>query len=355
MDSDDPETANAFLNVVQSGDSLSIPIDTTFTPFSWSPENLMAPSLAISPDANRVMAVVNTENGSGLIEVNLLDPNPAVKFVTVLPKHFVRSKMGFSPDGKWVYVNYWVEERGYVGFLEVGTEKFIITYECRKLVDFLTDDSVVCNYSQNVNDIGKLTLGEFSMEKTYLDIPHRKLLNATGYGWSFEALVPEMNSFILHADGYYLIPDLDYYGPLPYWYPEDRENVINSPKIAKFHSYPTLIKFNPSPGKEQIAVTGINDRGLGMGFGIDSDTFTFVINPGETYYQPEDPELPGTPFYALKWSPDSRVLVGLSLQGNLSIWVPMTGEMEVLHTNTEQPKIYYLNEGVHGIAVEWLD
>ena len=357
MDGDDPEIATAFLNIVQFGESISLPIDTQFTPPSWIPDILFSPEIAISPDASRVVAVVNTEDGSELIEVDLQASSPSAQFLTALPTNELVTSVGFSPSGNWLYVSYSVGARDYVGFLEVGTDKFNISYECRFLIDILTDDSVVCRISQNVGDIGMFNLGQFSMDESYLNIPNSRIFSETKLNWNFKDIVPSINSFVLEReDGkFFLISELDYYGLLSYWSSEDIDNVINSPVVAELPRGAYVFQFLPSPDKERIAVIGINSRGLGGGPGIDSRTFTFVTDLDETY-QPKDPEKPGTTFYPLRWSPDSRALVGLSHCGsNLSIWDTKTGEFEILYTNSDQPFIYFWNTEIFGIAVEWLD
>jgi len=359
MDNDDPETANAFLNIVQSGETLSVPIETTFTPIDPYYETLWAPVIAISPDASRVMAVVKGEYGSGLIEINLQDSNPSAQFVTVLPENYYVSDIDFSPDGNWVYItfNYAWGFRSYVGFLEVGTDKIIIQNECKSILGFITDESAVCSTGPGDTEIGKLTLGNFSMDHSYLDIPSLKIYRASNANWGFEGIVPEINSFVhvRASRSHFLVPNLDYYGSLSYWYAEDVENLVNSPVIAEIRPVASLFQFMPSRDKKKIAVTGINSGCLSTGIGIDPGAFTFVTDLGRTYIHEDFVEMPGTPFYALEWSPDNRVLVGLSLGGDLSIWDPMTGEIEVLHKNNVQPQIQYILESVSGIAVKWVE
>jgi WD40 repeat protein len=180
---------------------------------------------------------------------------------------------------------------------------------------------------------------------------------ATKLNWHFQGIVPAIDAFVLEReDGkFFLVSDLSNYSTLSYWYSEDIQSLIDSPVIAELPTGAYVFQFLPSPDGERIVVTGINSRGLGIGTGIDSRTFSFITRIGETY-QPEDPEVPGMMFYPLSWSPDGRVLVGLSHDGRkLSIWNPATGNLEILYSDDKQPRINFWSTAVSSIAVVWLN
>ncbi len=88
-----------------------------------------------------------------------------------------------------------------------------------------------------------------------------------------------------------------------------------------------------------------------MGPGMDQRTLSFVTPIDQTYY-PQDIDKPGSLFYALTWSTDSKALIGLSGDGTtLSIWdAATTSELKVLY---KSDYFRYENKHIVRIAVSW--
>jgi hypothetical protein len=348
----DSEIPTGYLNIVRSEESYSIPITTADSFFNlFNP-----PCVAISPDASRIMVLAPGENGSELLEINLQKRNPYAQFIVEVPENPWITDLGFSPNGKWVYVNLHFYGRNYVGFLEIGTEKLLISYDCKWVIDFLNDETAICRTGLSVNEMGEFSLESFSMQGDFIKLPPQyRFFQATNHTWNFWGVVPQMNSFVMLAgQKYHLVQDLDYYNSLSYWYREDIENFVNSPTIAELPWGVNFNQFLSSPDNKKIAVIGNNSESRSIAWGIPPGTFSFVVNLGEVY-EPDDPDEPGTVFYPLHWSPDSRVLVGLSDEGkSLIIWNPETGDIEEIIKFSEQTRIKYQNVDIFGIDALWL-
>mgnify|MGYP001037531729 CR=1 FL=1 len=343
----DSKTPTGYLNIVRSEESYSVPIKTAdHLHFLSEP-----PWVAISPDGSRVMVLEAGE----LLEIDLQRRNPSAQFIDDLPENPWVTGFGFSPNGKWVYVNFYLNWRDYVSFLEIGTDNFLTSYDCKEVIDFLNDDIAICSTGISVNDMGKFSLESFSMQGAFLKLPPQyRFFQASNHNWNILGVVPQMNSFVMLAgQKYHLVEDIDYYNSLSYWYREDIENLVNSPAIAELPWRGSLDQFLSSPDNKKIAVIGNNSGHRSVAWGIPPGTFSFVINLGDVY-EPDDPDEPGTVFYPLHWSPDSRVLVGLSDEGkSLIIWNPENGDIEEIIKFSEQNRIKYQNVDIFGIDALW--
>ena len=357
----DSNSSSPILKIVLPDETLSIPIETQFETL-FDSDILRAPYIAISPDGNIVVTEVIRENSTVLIAINIQDSSSTPTVLTTLPENAYLSEIKFSPNGKWLYANYSTgtnaaNHREYNGFMEIGSDVFQLNYECKDVIAFAPDDDVVyCRVGNNVGDIGKLYLTRNLMKKPFLDLPNFKLFSATKLNWNFKSLIPSLNAFVLEReDGkFFLVDQLETLGNLTFWYSDQVDVLINSHVIAKIPPGAYVFQFLLSPDGKQVAVTAINSRGLGGGIGIDRRTFTFVTPVDETYH-PQDFSEPGSHFYPLGWSPDSKSLVGLSEDGKtLSIWdIATMSELQILHRNNEPPFFNYLNTTVRGVDVFW--
>ena len=344
----DSETPTGYLNIVRSEETYSIPIRTADHLLLLSEP----PWVAIAPDGSRIIVLAAGE----LLEIDLQKRNPSAQFIVDVPENPWVTDLGFSPNGKWVYVNLYLNWRDYVGFLEIGTDNFLISYDCKGVIDFLDDDSAICRTGITVNEMGEFSLESFSMQGAFMKLPPQyRFFQASNANWNFSDVIPQMNSFVMKSVySYHLVEDIDYYNSLSYWYREDIENFVNSPKIAELPWIARLFQFISSPDNEKIAAIGNNSNIKSIAQGIPPGTFSYVVNLGEVY-EPDDPDEPGTVFYPLCWSPDSRVLVGLSDEGKrLIIWNPENGEIEEIIKLSEQTRIKYQNVDIFGIDALWL-
>ena len=109
-------------------------------------------------------------------------------------------------------------------------------------------------------------------------LPRNKLFSKTKLNWYAKTMNPGLDAFIIErSDGSFVFADqLETRGKRTFWDQDQRDELIDSPIIAKLPTSARVLQFLVSPDRKQIAVTGINNNGgFGMGPGMDQRTLNF--------------------------------------------------------------------------------
>jgi len=300
------------VHIVLLSKTLEISIDSQYV-------GSVTPNISFFPDMSMLAVQIGRGNFTDVVvSMSVPENGDAPVLLRTLPENSFLNNMGFSRSGKWLFLEYNKNSRSFsVDLIEMSSGKFVPLYDCHGFIAFSVDETqVYCRKNSDVIQINPIT----ASVQPFMQLPERKMYDINKISWQASNFIPSLDSFILMSwqpEQLILASQMTERGNKTNWSRDELRTLLAEPLLVDFSQaltqFPTALPFQfiPSPDGRLLAVTGINDRGLGIGPCIDPDTFTFVTAMNETFTPQSVAEF-GPPFYALAWSPDGRSLLGVT-------------------------------------------